>query len=245
MRRLGILACSLALVCAPLQAAAGSDHVILLHGLARTNRSMNAMEESLRNAGYQVHNLGYPSRTAPVGELAEQVVGAAVAEARQNGAARIHFVTHSLGGILVRTYLARHRVAELGRVVMLGPPNRGSEVVNRLGAWRLFGAINGPAGRELGTAADSAPNALGPAEFSLGVIAGNRSINWINSLMIPGRDDGKVSVERTKVAGMTDHIVIPVTHPYLMKRPAVIRQVLHFLANGAFAHALESPAPTR
>ena len=121
---------------------------------------------------------------------------------------------------------------------MFGPPNQGSEVVDRISPWRLFGAINGPAGRELGTDAGSTPNRFGPVNFPVGVIAGRRSINGINSLMIPGPDDGKGSVERTKVAGMADHIVIPATHPFLMKDPEAIRQVQFFLTNGRFAHEL-------
>ncbi len=224
---------------APAAPAATPDHAILLHGLARTNASMGTLENTLRDAGYVVHNVDYPSRTATVDVLADKIVGHALAVARKAGAVRIHFVTHSLGGILVRSYLAKHRVPELGRVVMLGPPNQGSEVVDRIGSWWLFRKINGPAGGELGTGATAAPNQLGPVNFPVGVIAGSRSINGINSLMIPGSDDGKVSIEHTKVAGMADHIVVPANHPYLMKNPAAIRQVLQFLANGAFAHEVK------
>ena len=143
-------------------------------------------------------------------------------------------MTHSLGGILVRSYLARHEISNLGRVMMLGPPNQGSEVVDKLGSWWLFQKLNGPAGNELGTGPDSTPNKLGAANFCLGIIAGDRSINWINSLLIPGPDDGKVSVERTKLAGMTDHIVIHATHPFLMRNRSVINQTIYFLENGAF-----------
>ena len=117
---------------------------------------------------------------------------------------------------------------------MLGPPNQGSEVVDVFGRLWLFGIINGPAGRELGTSCDSIPNKLGPVTFPLGVIAGDCSINWINSIFIPGPDDGKVSVERTKIAGMTDHIVLPSTHPFLMRNRMAIAQTLHFLRTGEF-----------
>lgn len=220
----------------PRARAATPEHVILLHGLARTNASMVSMANTLRDAGYVVQNVDYPSRTAPTDELAEKAIGPALASARAAGAIRVHFVTHSLGGILVRAYLAKHPVPELGRVVMLGPPNQGSEVVDRIGSWWIFRAINGPAGNELGTDPKSVPNQLGPVNYPVGVIAGSRSINWINSAMIPGTDDGKVSIEHTKVAGMTDHIVVAASHPFLMKNPAAIRQVLQFLANGRFAH---------
>jgi triacylglycerol lipase len=229
-----LLAAMLSTQATPTSAAA-PDHVILLHGLARTKASMVPLENALRRAGYVVHNLDYPSRTAAIEPLAENAIGPALAAARDAGATRIHLVTHSMGGILVRAYLAKHTVPDLGRVVMLGPPNQGSEVVDRIGGWRLFRAINGPAGRELGTATNATPNRLGPVTYPVGVIAGRRSINWINSLMIAGPDDGKVSVERTKVAGMADHIVIAATHPFLMRKPETIRQTMYFLAQGRFA----------
>lgn len=219
-----------------INAAAEGEHVILLHGLARTDRSMEPMADALKAAGYAVTNLSYPSRTAPIDRLSEDAIGPALAKCRKAGATRIHFVTHSLGGILVRSYLSRHAIPELGRVVMLGPPNQGSEVVDRIGTWTLFNWVNGPAGRELGTAAGATPNRLGPATVCVGVIAGDRSINWINSLMIAGPDDGKVSVERTKIDGMADHLTVHATHPFLMRNAAVIAQTIHFIREGKFDH---------
>ena len=208
--------------------------VILLHGLCRTSRSMVPMEHALRAAGYRVLNVNYPSRTAAIETLSEDAIGRALADAKKSGALKIHFVTHSLGGILVRSYLSRHRIPNLGRVVMLGPPNQGSEVVDKLGAWWLFKKLNGPAGNELGTDKNSPPNKIGPANFCVGIIAGDRSINWINSLLIPGRDDGKVSVAHTKLAGMADHIVIHAAHPFLMRNRTAIRETIYFLGNGRF-----------
>jgi len=217
--------------------ASAQEQVILLHGLCRTSRSMAVMEKSLTQAGYKVRNVDYPSRSASIGQLAETVVGPAVVACENDGATRINFVTHSLGGILVRCYLAHHSITNLSRVVMLGPPNQGSEVVDKLGGWRLFKKINGPAGSELGTDKDSVPNKLGPADFDVGIIAGNRSINWINSWLIPGRDDGKVSVERTKLTGMADWIQLSVSHPFIMRNQAAIRQTICFLRAGKFARA--------
>lgn len=216
--------------------AEAREHVILLHGLCRTKKVMSRMADRLTRAGYVVHNLDYPSRTAPIAQLADDAIGPALAACQAAGAEKIHFVTHSLGGILVRSYFSRHAPdATLGRVVMIGPPNQGSEVVDRLRDWWVFQKINGPAGQELGTNADSTPNRLGPANFTVGIIAGRRSINWINSFaMIAGPDDGKVSVERTKLAGMTDHVVLPATHPFLPRNRAAITQTLAFLRTGRF-----------
>jgi len=218
----------------PAAAVTGQEQVVLLHGLCRTSRSMAAMKQALTQAGYKVRNVDYPSRTDSIDRLGESVVGRAVVDCERDGAEKIHFVTHSLGGMLVRSYLAHHSVPGLGRVVMLGPPNRGSEVVDKLGDWWLFKKLNGPAGSEMGTGADSTPNQLGPANFCAGIIAGDRTINWINSLLIPGADDGKVSVERTKLAGMADHVVIASAHPFIMKSPEAIRQTICFLRDGKF-----------
>ena len=193
------------------------EHVILLHGLCRTSHSMQKMERALTDAGYQVWNVDYPSRTANIANLSDKVLVPAIRDCDTAGDTRIHFVGHSLGGILIRDYLARHSLANAGHVVMLGPPNQGSEVVDKIGSWWLFKKINGPAGCELGTNPDSAPNQIGPPNMTVGVIAGKLSINWINSLMIPGSDDGKVSVARTELTGMADHLTLCTAHPFLMK----------------------------
>jgi pimeloyl-ACP methyl ester carboxylesterase len=215
-------------------ATGGKETVILLHGLARTGRSMRAMADALTTAGYAVVNVDYPSRTAAIETLAATVIPDALQSSAAVSAKKIHFVTHSMGGILVRCYLKDRAIDRLGRVVMFGPPNQGSEVVDRLSAYKIFSWINGPAGAQLGTGPDSVPCRLGPVNFELGVIAGDRSINWINSLMISGPDDGKVSVERTKIEGMRDHLTIHATHPFLMKNRRVIAQTLAFLKNGRF-----------
>jgi triacylglycerol lipase len=210
------------------------EGVILLHGLARTSRSMRPLARALESAGYRVANVDYPSRTAPIDTLASDAIGTALNHQALRDCTRIHFVTHSLGGILVRNHLARHSIPNLGRVVMLGPPNQGSEVVDHLKDWSLFRRINGPAGQQLGTGPLDPPHTLGPVDFELGVIAGNRSINWINSLMIPGPDDGKVSVQRTRIEGLKEHLVLPVTHPLMMRDRRVIEATVHFLRHGSF-----------
>jgi triacylglycerol lipase len=211
-----------------------SENVILLHGLCRTSHSMSKMRRALKAAGYTVWNVDYSSRTALIPKLADDAIGKALVQCRQNGAVKIDFVTHSMGGILVRSYLARHSVPDLGRVVMLAPPNQGSELVDKLGAFAPFKWIHGPAGNEMGTDKDSLPNQLGPARFPVGIIAGDRSINWINSLIIPGPDDGKVSVTRTKLTGMSDFIVIHATHPLIVRNRQAIEQTIAFLRSGRF-----------
>jgi triacylglycerol lipase len=227
---LGLILC----LCLMPRPTVGAEAVILLHGLARSSASMADLEDAFRDAGFVVVNVDYPSRTASVRTLSREAIGGALEDPRLLEVSKIHFVTHSMGGILVRDYLAQEVIPRLGRVVMLGPPNEGSEVVDRLRSWRIFALINGPAGQELGTDAQSVPVQLGPVNFELGVIAGNRSINWINSLLIDGPDDGKVSVERTRVEGMKEHLVLPVTHPMMMRNSDVISACLSFLTTGSF-----------
>lgn len=230
-----LLSVALTAVVAALAApCAAADGVILLHGLARTDRSMAPMAAELAAAGFAVVNVDYPSREGAVEDLATAAIAPALADVRLAGSERIHFVTHSMGGILVRHYLAAHEVPRLGRVVMLGPPNQGSEVVDELGELRLFTWINGPAGRQLGTGPTAVPNRLGPVDYPVGVIAGDRSINWINSAIIDGPDDGKVSVERTRVGGMGDHLVIHAAHPFLAADDVAIRETIRFLRAGRF-----------
>lgn len=214
---------------------AGSEWVILLHGLARTKTSMAKMKRHLGAAGFSVLNVGYPSRRMRIEEIAGTRLPSAVAECRRKGARKIHFVTHSMGGILVRCYLKSARPPELGRVVMLAPPNEGSEAVDRLKDHFFFQWLNGPAGRQLGTDAESLPLRLPPADFEVGIIAGDRSVNWILSTMIPGPDDGKVSVARARLAGMKDFIVIHATHPFIVNNSTAIRQTICFLKTGGFS----------
>jgi hypothetical protein len=139
-----------------------------------------------------------------------------------------------MGGIIARAIDRKGAPFQFGRVVMLSPPNKGSEVVDTLGDWWLFEKINGPAGGELGTGDDSTPNRLGRPSFDFGVITGDQSINWILSTLIEGADDGKVSVENAKLDGMSDFIVIPATHPFIMKNETAIAQTTHFLEYGSF-----------
>jgi triacylglycerol lipase len=219
-----------------------TETVVLLHGLGRTAKSMSYMEERLMSAGYTVYNYDYESRKNEISYLVDDLQEYLRSCCLGEGTS-LHFVTHSLGGILVRALIGKIRPDNLGRVVMLSPPNKGSEAADFIKDYSLFTDILGPASMELGTDPESMPNKLGPADFELGIIAGDRTIDPISSWIIPGKDDGKVAVERTKLDGMTDFLVIPVSHAYIMQKPEVVDEVIHFLEQGKFSRSDLLPPP--
>ncbi|MEZ5752581.1 MAG: alpha/beta hydrolase [Paracoccaceae bacterium] len=206
---------------------------------------MIVLQEVLELHGYRTVNRSYPSQDAPIEDLVGHVADSVAA----CGDDRLHFVTHSLGGILVRGFLAQGLPANLGRVVMLAPPNHGSEIIDTLNASdllrRLSVVLNGPAAPQLGTGAQSVPNTLPPVDFDLGVIAGDIAINPWGPLVIDGPNDGTVSVASTMVEGMRDHIVVPASHTLIMNNPIAMAEVLEFLRNGVFDHGITFVAALR
>ncbi|MDO6615750.1 MULTISPECIES: esterase/lipase family protein [Pacificibacter] len=204
--------------------------VILLHGLARTKTSMMTLERSLIHAGFDVVNQGYPSRSATIEALAETALTTARQTCADDTAPDV--VTHSMGGILLRSYAQAHPKLDWGRVVMLAPPNHGSGIIDEHGDRKWFQLLNGPAAEQLKTG--GLPDHLPPVPFEAGIIAGSQSLNPATSALVEGIDDGKVSIESTKVAGMRAHITLPVTHTFMMHNPKVMAQTLMFLKTGRF-----------
>ncbi len=209
----------------------GAPTVVLAHGLGRTPASMAILANRLEQAGFRVVRFGYPSRTEPIEALVDRLA-AAVAACCGDDAGGVHFVTHSMGGVLVRSYLSEREPHE-GRVVMLSPPSQGSEIVDTFADSDLLRSFLGPAGSRLGTTPDGIASQLGPIRFSLGIITGSRSMNPIGSWLIPGPDDGTVGVDRAHIEG-SSFLVLPATHTFIMNRRDVADEVVHFLRHGRF-----------
>jgi pimeloyl-ACP methyl ester carboxylesterase len=211
-----------------------TEYVVLLHGLARSSKSMIPLQKALAKKGYGTCNINYPSTDYSIEYLSETYLPAALKRCVPDDADRVHFVTHSMGGIVLRYYLKNNSMKRLGSVVMLSPPNSGTEVVDKLGNIFIFKALNGPASTQLGTGSDSLPIILGPVHFKLGVLTGSKTTNPILSAMIPGKDDGKVSVQRAQIQGMSDFLVLPHSHPFIMRSKETISQTIYFIEHGRF-----------
>ena len=220
---------------APAGAGAAPDGVVLLHGISRTSRSLRRMQAAIRAAGLATLNIGYASRRNTLERLAEDI-HPAIERFVDSTEGSIHFVGHSMGGLLARVYLGRHRPKRLGRVVMLGTPNGGSEIADRLKDFLPYRVWFGPAGQQLGTVRDAAFDAtLPPVDYPVGIIAGNRSVYPISSVFLPKPHDGRVSVANTRLEGMADHIVIDASHPWLPRNAVAIEQTIAFLRDGRFS----------
>jgi triacylglycerol lipase len=213
--------------------AAGSDYVILLHGLGRTPLSMKRIEWTLQKQNYRVINVEYPSTRVSIEAAANYWLDSVLKTRVTNPSAKIHFVAHSLGGIVLRQYLTNHEIPNLGRVVMLAPPNHGSELADRLRNNCVYRLATGPAGQQLGTSESSVPNRLGPVDFELGVIAGDRSLNPLFSSWIPGPDDGKVSVRSARIPG-AEFLQVHHSHTWMAWSADVNSAVVQFLEMGRF-----------
>jgi triacylglycerol lipase len=221
------------------------ETVVLLHGLALRSWAMERVAHALRADGFRVVNLTYPSRTMPIERLAHEWLPAQLRAAQLPETARVHFVTHSMGGIIVRLLQRYFPEAWHGRVVMIAPPNHGSEIVDHLDRFSFFRWFTGENGRRLGTNASSVVAGLGawrPEAGELGIIAGDASSNSLFTSWLGGPNDGRVAVASTRLAGMTDFVLLHHSHTWLQWRGDTVVQVRAFLRDGRFIHAAPAAA---
>lgn len=211
------------------------EQVVLLHGIARSASHMKDLEEFLEDKGYTVYNLDYPSTNHTLEQLTS-IVAADIAD-KISADKPVHFIGYSMGGIVTRAVLNKFRPDNLGRVVQLASPNKGSEVADFLKDNWLYEKVYGPAGKQLVTDGAGIDELLGKVDYELGVVAGTFSIDPVSSSLIPGDDDGKVSVESTKVEGMRDHVLVYASHTFFPQNENVHRHALEFLRNGVFTKA--------
>lgn len=211
------------------------EHVVLLHGILRTPRQLRRLQRRLEADGYTVHNIGYPSTKLGLSAIVEHVHRALTLPAAGLAAARaVHFVGYSLGGLVTRAYLARHRPERLGRVVLLATPNHGSEVADALRDLAPYRWIAGPVGQELCTDQAAIADLFGPVDYPCGVLAGDVPYDLLGPFVLPRPHDGKVSVESTRLPGMADHRVIHAGHTFFPSNTRVIEETARFVREGRF-----------
>jgi pimeloyl-ACP methyl ester carboxylesterase len=197
---------------------------------------MRPIEEALRKDGYRVVNFGYRSRSETIGDIADSLAGRIQGLMEEEPVAGISFVTHSMGSIVVRYCLAHYREIPVKRFIMIAPPNRGSVMASYLKRWLPYRLIFGRAVEELARTSDSLVSRLPEPRGQFGVIAGGTGASTGINPFIPGDDDGTVSVEETRLSGMSDFIQVRGQHSTLLFQRRVMANVLSFLQDGRFLH---------
>lgn len=227
----------------PAQDADRRECVVLLHGVGMGAWAMSPLAGALEEAGYRTLNLSYPSRQLPIEQIAGEWLPAKLRAGGVEAAPRVHFVVHSMGSLVTRLYLRDRRPANLGRVVMLGPPNHGSAAADRSSRNAFLRALMGVNLPRLGTGEAAIARQLGPADFEVGVIAGKSALNPLFRKDLGTEHDGAVTVESARLEGMRDFIVLPHSHTVMLWRSAVHAQVIAFLREGRFVHGESAPSP--
>ena len=215
----------------------GAEKIVLLHGFGRSDVSMLLLNSSLTEAGYDVYNLDYPS-IAEAPEALVQIISEDINDCCKDSSATVHFVGHSFGGLLIRDYLGRQRPKNLGRVVLIGTPNKGSELADEglgIAAQDTLLEWAGPSAQALHTGPDGYAASLPDPEYTVGVIAGTRG-NHLSDKWLPIPNDGVVSVESARLDGMTDFIDVEVTHWDMRSDPVIAELAIEFLRHGRFSH---------
>ncbi len=204
--------------------------VVLVHGIIRSSKSFGPMAQALRDAGYQVFAFDYPSTHVEI-EASATYLNRALSSLE--GIEEINFVVHSMGGLVVRASLAERDDPRFHRMVMLGVPNQGARLANLVKENVLYRVVYGPAGQQLAEDPAGFVARLPTPSFEFAIIAGGRgTLDGYNPL-IPGDDDGTISVACTRLPGAADFATFPALHSFLMKNGDIIAAGERFLRTGA------------
>jgi pimeloyl-ACP methyl ester carboxylesterase len=210
------------------------DYVVLLHGMAVNSLYMLRLEKALSKEGYQIINMDYPSRKSTISDISNMIFKKLNLINKESNL-KVHFVGFSMGCLVIRELLGKNELPNVGNIVLIGPPNHGSQVSDFLVNNIFYKAFFGPAGQQLTT--NFAKNNPFPSlQHTFGIIAGNVCLDPFSYFILPKENDGKITVESTKLEGMKDHIIIPISHTLMVFSNEVIKQVIYFLKYSHFKH---------
>jgi len=211
-----------------------NEGVVLLHGILRTNRCMSGLASFLEGQGYKTLNLDYPSAKYDISSIAELIHGTIKKFADKHS--KIHFIGYSMGGLVIRAYLQKYRLENLGKIVMIATPNKGSEVADFLQNFWLYKKLYGPAGQQLITDQQSFKDILGDIYYDLGIISGISPYYFFGNYLIGKKNDGRVSIESSKIEGMKDQVTIKSGHTWIPSYKKTWQQAARFIATGKFEY---------
>lgn len=215
------------------------EAVVLLHGITRSSKSFEPLQRELKKQGYLVFSVDYPSTQITIQQAAsnlQQVLKSL------EGIETLSLVGHSMGGLVIRAWTEDYEDSRLDRVIMLGTPNQGAEMADFLKAFLPYQWVMGKAGQQLGTDKQSAPALLPAPRVPFGIIAGGRGEQTIGyNPLLPGDNDGTVTVASAHLEGESDFLRIPCLHMSYMRDQKVIEAVVHFLEDGSFCPDSSEP----
>lgn len=213
--------------------------IVLIHGIMRDSKGFSRFQKEFQNQGYTVVPFEYPSTRIKIEKSAKflQYMLQSL-----EGIDEVNFIVHSMGGLLVRAWSANHTDPRIKRMVMLGTPNTGADLANLFRRGPIFRLFLGPAGQQLVSDPESTISNLPKPPMEFAVIAGGRSDKKGYNILIPGDDDGIVSVESTRLPGAADFDIVPCIHTFLVSHPGIYERCLRFLKTGCL-HEDGTPHP--
>lgn len=212
------------------------DHVVLIHGLGRSSKAMLALQWYLQKSGFLVLNFDYPSRRNTIQKAVDEWLSPALKNLKIEPGQKVHFVTHSLGGLIFRAWAKQRDTAfPLGCTVMLAPPNQGSEIMDHLQGRTWAHWLFGPVVKELATGPTGTTQQFGPVPPETHIIMGRRSLMPLFKHLLGPESDGIVTVCGGHTEGEAGFSIVDSDHTLIMWRPSVLREVLSILGSHSSA----------